>query len=614
MPQITIIYRLMLDERTHQPTGAVLLCPSDEKDDQLPPVAQCQIPLTVCVDDDGWESLHLELPQTIQGVPLVALEDYALDKADISMTEDDLADIIGLPLVSLGLPKTLVSIHPDACNWLSDLQAFQVSPENPVFEAVDGVLYHRQNRQLVRYPAGKADEWFIVREGTTGIAHSAFSNCENLLSILLPEGVESLGDFAFASCSQLEYVALPQSLQTIGDGCFLNCSFLPYLRVPSGVASIGKWAFQDCTRLLGISLPMTAAFTHLGDYAFERCGSLQTITLPPCLTHLPSACFADCTSLEQVHWQPFTAAWFPSHKPDDPLPLESIGYEAFRGCTSLREIQLPEGLHTIRQYAFSGCRNLKRVQLPASLGMITPGAKGMPVNGMPFSGCLQLEEITVAEGNPRLSVVDGALLDLDEKRLIHYPAARREVRVQVPAQVQVIGMDAFRDNPYVEEIVLPQGLTSIGYSAFANCTALCSIRLPATLHELGTGAFQGCTALESISVPEGCPKISSNTFAGCTALHSVTLPVSVWGLEMAAFEGCTELEEIILPEGISMLDNRVFAGCISLRRAMLPRSLSSIAWNAFANCPQLKLYVPRGSNTAAYVSRTFADDRVVVCD
>lgn len=589
-PMFLFFYKLIPGECEGRPE-AMLTCLPEEDDAHYDEAIVCELPLIAGEDADGRSVCTLVLPEQIDGYPLTALEDF--------MPEEEWAEGEGQPpvITGLSLPAGLRRIQPDALEWMSRLEHIEVAPDNPVFKAVDGILYHRQEARLVRCPPRRPGSLLMVPEGTRSIGENGLAGCRELRCLLLPEGLERLERYAVAGCGQLEYISLPESLQSMENGCLMHCTALPWVRVPRRVSRIGDGAFLECTALLGLSLAEDSALTTLGDHAFRGCTALGAVTLPAGLSAVPGRCFAGCTGLRRVTFHT---------GPEGTSAIRMIDYEAFRGCTALEALELPEGLTTIAQYAFTGCTALRRVVLPATLESVIPGSR--VANGMPFGGCHGLEQIILREGNPHFLIHDGALIGLEHSRLIVYPAARRESRYAVPEYIRIIGVEAFSHCEALRQVILPDGLETIENGAFSDCTALAAPELPASLSRIGQGAFNGCTMLEAAVLPEGIRGVSRNAYAGCTALRRVVLPGTVKQLEYGAFEGCTALEEIMLPEGLHTLGNRVFRGCTALRRLVLPRSLSSIDMfmNTFEGCPLQEVLVPRDSYADSYFQRFYA--------
>ena len=159
--------------------------------------------------------------------------------------------------------------------------------------------------------------------------------------------------------------------------------------------------------------------------------------------------------------------------------------------------------------------------------------------------------------------------------------------VDVPAGVTTIGSTAFRDCTALTSVSLPDGLTEIGNSAFDGCTGLATISLPDGLTGISWSAFDGCTGLTGISLPDSLTDIGSFAFRGCTALTSVSLPGGLTKIEGWAFWGCTGLTGISLPDGLTGIGDYAFRGCTGLTGVSLPVGLTEIGDSAFQDCTGL---------------------------
>ena len=178
-----------------------------------------------------------------------------------------------------------------------------------------------------------------------------------------------------------------------------------------------------------------------------------------------------------------------------PETLREIGYNAFKDCTSLREITVPDRVEIIGYCTFAGCRKLETVHLPQSLSVIEFGT---------FAECLALKNLEVPSGVTRIS--HGALQGCRNLR----------------------------------EVNLPDGLTNIEYDAFRDCSALVSIEIPDNVNEIGASAFAGCTSLTSVTIPSRVDLVSY-TFSGCTSLREAHIPESVTLISDNTFKNCPQL-------------------------------------------------------------------------
>lgn len=119
-------------------------------------------------------------------------------------------------LTSIKIPKNLTTIDDFAFDNCSNLSEFIVDPKNPSFSSEDGVLFDKGKETLLHCPAKKSGT-YTIPNGIKNIDRCAFSNCENLTSIIIPDSVTTIDDSAFYGCSNLTSVMIPKSVTSIGD-------------------------------------------------------------------------------------------------------------------------------------------------------------------------------------------------------------------------------------------------------------------------------------------------------------------------------------------------------------------------------------------------------------
>ena len=184
--------------------------------------------------------------------------------------------------------------------------------------------------------------------------------------------------------------------------------------------------------------------------------------------------FGDCNSL--------TSLTLPSS-------LQSIGGGAFEGCSSLTSLTFPSSLQSIGDGAFWGCSSLTSLTLPSSLQSIEGGA---------FTGCTSLRSVIC---NQFYKVIGQMLLSSDGTQVIAYWGKNSEVTI--PEGVQSIGNSAFYDCNSLTSLTLPSSLQSIGDWAFGWCSSLTSLTLPSSLQSIGQEAFDYCNSLSTLYIPTG---------------------------------------------------------------------------------------------------------------
>jgi hypothetical protein len=136
------------------------------------------------------------------------------------------------------------------------------------------------------------------------------------------------------------------------------------------------------------------------------------------------------------------------------------------------------------------------------------------------------------------------------------------------------------------ELIIPSVIegnpvTSIGFSAFRDCTSLTSITIPDGVTSIGESAFFRCTSLTSITIGNGVTSIGDYAFSQCRGLTSITIPDSVTSIGMAAFFSCTSLTSITIPDSVTSIGVAAFDGCTSLTAVTFLGDAPKIEDNAF---------------------------------
>ena len=349
---------------------------------------------------------------------------------------------------------------------------------------------------------------------------------------------------------------------TIGDYAFQSCSSLTSVSMPS-VTTIGDDAFGNCDGLTSVEMP---SVTTIGDYAFYYCSALTSVSMPSVVT-IGEDAFYTCSSLTSVSMPSAT----------------TIGDDAFEYCSTLTSVEMP-AVATIGEYAFYGCSALTSIYLPASCTSI---------DGNPFSGCDALKEIVVDEDNPNFSSHDGVLYDKNVETLLACPGSKSSI--DTPSSVTTIGDCAFYGCSALTSVSMPE-VTRIGEGAFYSCSALTSIYLPASCTSIDGNPFSGCDALKEIVVDEDNPNFSSHdgvlydknveTLLACPgSKSSIDTPSSVTTIGDEAFGACSALTSVEMPE-VTTIGDYAFNFCSSLTSISMP-SVTTIGGYAFYECSSL---------------------------
>lgn len=313
-----------------------------------------------------------------------------------------------------------------------------------------------------------------VPEGVTKLPGSIFEEATGLTEVNLPSTLTEIGSSAFYRCTSLKKANIPDSVTWIGMKAFKGCTALTEWHYPENLERVG-WSliegtsgiFTDCTNLKTITVPN--GITTLPEYMFFGANCVEEIYLPSSLTAIPNGAFYDCVSLKKLSTLSLTN-------------VVTVGGQAFRNCSSLERLELPDTVKEIGYYAFKDCKNLRYWKFPPSLQKTGTASN----NGYNFEGCESLTLISVPEG------------------------------------VTIIPRYCFLGSDYLKKVNLPSTLVLIETGAFAHCGKLSSVSLPAGLQKIETMAFQNCSSLTSITLPAGVI-LEGDPFDGCPVKDNLGL-------------------------------------------------------------------------------------------
>ena len=419
----------------------------------------------------------------------------------------------------------------------------------------------------------------------TSIGDKAFYGCSSLTSIDIPNSVTSIGTQAFYYCIGLTSIDIPNSVTSIGDNAFNDCRNLTSIDIPDGVTSIGISAFGGCTGLISVTIPNSV--TSIGDYAFQGTGRqyLNVTTGQFCPNNTNGNIFRNRTIEQNIEISDLSAFssngndWKHLYYPNaDYYPYLSAVHPLINGV-EITNISIPDNVTNIPNSAFYQCSGLTSIDIPNSVTSIGNDA---------FNGCSGLTSVHISDiaawcnisfdnSNPLVYAHHLYLNDEEIKDLV------------IPDGVTSIGNYAFSGGSGLTSVTIPNSVTSIGGLAFSGCTGLTTIDIPDGVTSIGNSAFSGCTGLTTIDIPNGVTSIGIYAFNGCSGLTSIDIPNSVTSIGWSAFSSCSSLTSVTIGNGVTSIGAEAFYGCTGLTSIDIGSGVTSIGSNALTNCEALEV-------------------------
>ncbi len=284
------------------------------------------------------------------------------------------------------------------------------------------------------------------------IGRKAFYNCNDIISLVIPEGVEEIESGHYEE----------NFWETIIYSAFFGCKSLESVLFPSSLIYIGAYAFMGCNKLKNITFATEGKLAVIGSYAFYSCSGVEDFDIPDSVDDIGEEAFSYCTSLTSIII---------------PCSVTNIDDSAFAGCNNLEKVEV-SGENPV-YHSNGNCiidTSKKRIILGCKNSLIPSDGSVISIGNHAFTGCSGLKNITI------------------------------------PDEIIEIEDYAFCNCTALTNVTIGNGVSDIGWGAFLNCTGLTSVTIPNSVSGINWDAFYNCTELTSITIPKSVGYIGNKAF------------------------------------------------------------------------------------------------------
>ena len=402
--------------------------------------------------------------------------------------------------------------------------------------------------------------------GVTYIDYGTFERCKNLKEVIIPDSVTSIGEYAFYECDSLVNIEIPDNVTSIEQGAFRWCDDLTRVKISERVTKIERQTFEWCSRLKEVIIPNSV--TSIEYAAFWRCSNLISIEIPGEVTNIGEEAFEECYGLEDIYignlesnitfgenWNNGVNAYmhFADCKHNIVNEISEEGLYIEEVSNNVEEGKIP-------------CRDNYQFKLVDENGEIVKNkvvilrTQGRKINSADVEyGILPNQEgiYTIENVDRKKTIVNAVdltngmnLIATDENGITWNYTYQDEKATNVHCESGVLG----------EKVVIPgvldiypvvslQNNQGSGRNIFAkkdyeSNTTVKEVIIPQGLETIGDRAFRGCANIESIEIPSTVTSIGESAFSNCNSLTSIELPSSIVNVGYRAFEYCEKLTDI----------------------------------------------------------------------
>ena len=468
-------------------------------------------------------------------------------------------------------------------------------------------------------------------------AEHLYLNDTEITDLVIPDGVTSIGRYAFFNCIGLVSVTIPNSVTSIGGSAFENCTALMSIEIPNSVTSIGYWAFHSVPNIIytgtakGSPWGARSVNGFVDGYFVYKdntrkkllaCSSAATgeISIPETVTSIGDEAFWNCTGLTSINVDPKNLNYcdiegvlfnknktkliqYPASKSANsysiPNNVISIGDYAFENCTGLTSVTIANSVSGIGWAAFADCTCLTSLTIPNSVTSIEQVA---------FSGCTALTSVII--GNSVKSIGNYAFAYCTGLTSVHISDVAAWCNISFEdndANPLCYAKHLYLNDTEITDLVIPDGVTSIGNYAFSYCTGLTSVTIPNSVTSIGSSAFARVPLIiyngSASGAPWGAKRYAKGGFLEGNWVYENSTKQMLLG-----YIGSDEV--LLIPSGVTTIGKKIIvpesgSEDHSIKSIEIPNGVKDISDSAFYNCANLSSITCYSKRVPSATEHTF---------
>ena len=392
----------------------------------------------------------------------------------------------------------------------------------------------------------------------------------NITELILPDSIDYINNFAFAGCTKLGKIILNEGLYSLYEEAFSDCISLTSIEIPSSVGYLDRWVFQRCYNLKSIKF--------LGETAPDYHKNLAYGIGFDGVMYYPYNCQSSYSNLIN-----YLSGW----------KWKSLEFDAsytyvidiLSGGSSVNDVELKIGDTLFTFYETEGVY-VATINIDKNKNMIDTIYINGEENGtfnygrtnytLMFGDNSSSDNVIRCEYNVSLiknseSLYYGTAFTFNSLSINGKPSGNLEELTKNNDKIIIeylkwggygtsLENDSFKSSA-IENINIPNNITSIGDYTFSNCSGLTSFEIPSGVTSIGSSAFNYCTSLSNITIPNSVTSIGNSAFSYCSSLSSIIIPNSVESIGSYAFYDCSSLSSITIPNSVTSIGASAFYDC-----------------------------------------------------